>query len=74
MHVIRNCSVAREVWERLVPGSMHFKFFSPDGRDWVTWLLKKSDGGGLPERWPARMASVCWLQWKWRCQEVFNGQ
>lgn len=32
MHAIRDCSVAREVWERLVLGSMHFDFFHLIGR------------------------------------------
>lgn len=47
LHAVRDCSVAVEVWNKVLPDNLMASFFSKEFRIWVLWLLKpggKQDG------------------------------
>lgn len=40
---------------------------------WVMWLLKEGGAVGEENRWAENALTVCWLQWRWWNDELFNG-
>lgn len=73
MHAIRDSSAAKEMWNVLIPVDKASKFYGLGRREWILWLLNEGNArGGMP-RGPERMLSLCWLQWRWRNSEVFEG-
>lgn len=73
LHALRDCVRAKEVWNTLLPYGDAELFYEVSGRDWISWLMKSGATGGRPSRWTERMFGACWLQWRWRNFEVFEG-
>ncbi|KAL4291581.1 hypothetical protein GQ457_14G017740 [Hibiscus cannabinus] len=72
-HVLHHCSMARNIWPRVVPPSMLDEFLH---RPFITWLrdnlLYQHSNQLLAEGWSCRFAILCWLLWKDRCNAIFN--
>ena len=73
LHVLRDCEIARGVWQKLVPGSEWQRF---NGVDRITWLrdnLTKKMGGYDDWEWPILFAVTTSLLWFHRNKFVFEG-
>lgn len=74
MHAVRDCRVARTVWERVVPKMLMPEFYSLGMKDWLMWVLNGSHSGGESARCAEVIAIICWLQWRWRNGEIFRDE
>ncbi|KAL4383219.1 hypothetical protein GQ457_15G014810 [Hibiscus cannabinus] len=72
-HVLRHCSMARNLWLRVVPPVLLEDFLN---RPFITWLREnmfyQQSNQLLAESWSCRFAIVCWLLWKEMCNAIFN--
>lgn len=73
LHVMRDCFIARRLWNTLVPQSDAAEFYSMELQEWINHLLKRCSQGGREQRTPEWMFMACWMQWKWQNEEVFKG-
>lgn len=73
LHAVRDCKMAKEVWERLLPPELLAGFFSQGMKVWLSWMWSKGLERMSEHKWAERMLSVCYLQWRWRNLEVFEG-
>lgn len=62
LHYIRDCVVAKVVWERLLPPNLKNDFFLGELEDWLLWILRLSSMTNAYQGWPKTVAMVCWLQ------------
>ncbi|PKI55955.1 hypothetical protein CRG98_023687 [Punica granatum] len=67
IHILRDCSSARQMWERLIPPSLQPNFFSVSLHDWLMLNLVWPPC----ENWPTIFVTGCWLLWTWRNKELF---
>lgn len=72
LHLMRDCGDAVEVWKQLLPPSLIQKFFTLPLDTWLEWNLSGKDFTFFSPCWPECLANVCWRQWKWRNDFVFN--
>jgi len=70
LHILRDCPIARVIWEKLVPKHLHIKSFSLTLRSWLEFNLKPPCF--IPENWTPYFANGVWFLWKWRNKRVFK--
>lgn len=72
LHVLRDCSLASEVWLSLLPLEVSYTFFSHiDLKPWMEWNLEaKFMVKGF--KWQTMFALVCHQLWIARNRRVFN--
>ena len=68
LHVLRDCSITRAMWQILVPCSDHTRFFRSDFMQWFRENLMKKDIMN-EEAWGATFVIACW--WIWRRRNLF---
>lgn len=73
LHAIWDCGRAKEVWTLLVPNDKTMEFFALGLQEWFSWMWQMRRRNGIITRWPERLILVCWMQWKWRNMEIFEG-
>ncbi|KAK8556925.1 hypothetical protein V6N12_003314 [Hibiscus sabdariffa] len=74
LHVLRDCSHALEVWNRLIPPGGNASFYSGGIIDWLHSNVTRNELHlicGLP--WQVLFVSIIWQLWKARNDLVFNG-
>ncbi|KAK8568178.1 hypothetical protein V6N12_006738 [Hibiscus sabdariffa] len=74
LHVLRDCSHALEVWNRLIPPGGNASFYSGGIIDWLHSNVTRNELHlicGLP--WQVLFVSIIWQLWKARNNLVFNG-
>lgn len=59
IHGLRDCFVARQVWEKMLSDDEGVKFFHLELQDWISWMLRRVARGGFAQRGPERMLMVC---------------
>lgn len=71
-HVIQGCSLAREVWERLLPTDTFLRNFSSDFNQWLNYNIAGKVRGKYDKGWATRFAIMTWWIWKWRNKAIFH--
>lgn len=74
MHVVRDCSRAREVWRLFNPQSSVSSFFDLEWKEWIEANLKIKPRENEAVEWAEKVALICWALWKWRNMEIFEGE
>ncbi|KAL9454363.1 hypothetical protein AB3S75_009869 [Citrus x aurantiifolia] len=72
IHVLRDCVVAKRIWNHLVPGKFKQSFFSLDLRDWLCFNLGKAGINKVVDDWTCLFGVAVWKIWFWRNQFIFN--
>ncbi|CAA0838239.1 Polynucleotidyl transferase- ribonuclease H-like superfamily protein [Striga hermonthica] len=73
LHVLRDCSHARQIWDLLVPTQQHGEFFSQELCGWLWSNLLGSPLDDL-EEWTTTFSIACWRIWAWRNKMVFTNK
>lgn len=72
LHVVRDCKETSEIWAALIPQDRLLAFFSMPLQQWIQWNLDGKDMKVIYNDWGERMATCCWLFWKWRNNNNFS--
>lgn len=72
LHVLGDCTFARDVWGVFRPQAWIKDFASLPLRDWILENLKANGEDRQEIGWPARMAVIVWMLWRWRNMEIFK--
>ena len=74
MHLIRDCTNAKERWRSMVAPNHWNQFIALSGKEWIMWNLKHDVGRAHTKKisWPTLFGYTCWDIWKDRCKKVFN--
>jgi len=70
MHVLRDCKLASEIWNHLVPAHRQPSFFNLPLKDWISMNLDKANQ--REENWATTFATTMWWLWKWRNKRCFE--
>ncbi|GMJ03912.1 hypothetical protein HRI_004060400 [Hibiscus trionum] len=74
LHVLRDCSAATAIWNRLLPASIATDFYRQDAQVWLLSNLSTNLIHGVYDLpWPLLFISTLWQLWKSRNDYVFNG-
>ncbi|CAA0807767.1 Unknown protein [Striga hermonthica] len=73
LHVVRECTLALDIWIRLLPIKAHGEFFTLSLEKWLSLNLSHSSFFGL-ENWPCTFGVVAWKVWKWRNEFIFQNK
>ncbi|KAJ8758607.1 hypothetical protein K2173_000328 [Erythroxylum novogranatense] len=73
LHAIRDCPKVREMWKSLVPRKAWEQFFSDPIDRWLLSNIRGNQQGVEGVEWRMLFVVGCWLMWKWRNHEVFDG-
>ncbi|CAL2260062.1 unnamed protein product [Prunus armeniaca] len=73
LHILRDCSKAKELWSQFLIPSQFSKFFEVDFKPWLMSNLCSSVKwyGCFP--WIDVFVFTYWYLWKWRNQHIFSG-
>lgn len=65
VHAIRNCSVAKEVWSKLIPVEKQGRFFSRNLKEWLESNLGNYYNLSVKEvEWQYFFSLIVWHIWK----------
>ncbi|CAN1766597.1 Putative ribonuclease H protein At1g65750 [Linum perenne] len=67
LHVVRDCSVAKEVWQELLGVNLGHEFFQVNDSDW--WRKYISD-----KVWACTFGITTWTLWETRNERIFEGK
>lgn len=70
MHVLRDCKLASEIWNHLLPAHRQPSFFNLPVKDWISVNLDKANQ--REENWATTFATTLWWLWKWRNKRCFE--
>ncbi|KAH9673795.1 reverse transcriptase domain-containing protein [Citrus sinensis] len=71
IHALRDCVVAKRIWNHLVLGMFKQSFFSLDLRDWLCFNLGKAGINKVVDEWACLFGVAVWKIWFWRNQFIF---
>ncbi|KAK4257313.1 hypothetical protein QN277_006916 [Acacia crassicarpa] len=74
IHILRDCSFARNMWVSLVNPCAYSSFFSAQLRDWFHLNLKNEIGQTDHFSWDLVFGVGIWMLWNWRNRSVFNSE
>jgi ribonuclease HI len=66
LHVLRDCPVAVNIWNHLLPRHDKGQFFLVSLHDWISFNLVNKFGHSHGNSWNAIWATTCHLLWQWR--------
>ncbi|MFQ6634012.1 hypothetical protein Gotur_012433, partial [Gossypium turneri] len=65
LHVLRDCPVARDIWNKLIPVGKQTRFYSKSLHEWMTGNLQnKLSIGSSKIDWPCLFGMISWHTWK----------
>lgn len=59
LHAVRDCSIAKEIWDVLIPVDMSAEFYCLGRREWLSWLLSGVHNAAWMERLPEKVFALC---------------
>ncbi|KAK4252645.1 hypothetical protein QN277_014390 [Acacia crassicarpa] len=72
MHILRDCSYAKEMWYDLLNPTHVAVFFNARLKDWFCLNLKRELGKFSHLKWNTLFAVGIWKLWNWRNMMVFD--
>lgn len=72
LHVIRDCLVAKRLWNRVIPMSHRQSFYSWNLREWMIHNLRSSRKLKRKLNWSCFFGIAIWRLWFWRNQFQLN--
>ncbi|CAA0836031.1 Polynucleotidyl transferase- ribonuclease H-like superfamily protein [Striga hermonthica] len=72
LHVVRDCSLAKEIWRSLLPCAAAGQFFRLQLEQWISFNLLHSKD--LGQAWDRTFGVVVWKLWQWRNEFIFQGK
>ncbi|KAL9453582.1 hypothetical protein AB3S75_009233 [Citrus x aurantiifolia] len=72
MHALRDCFVAKRIWNCLIPVNFRHHFFSFNLRDWLYFNLGKTGINEVGDEWACLFGVAIWKIWFWRNQFLFS--
>ncbi|XP_061348759.1 uncharacterized protein LOC133294119 [Gastrolobium bilobum] len=66
MHVLRDCLVAKRIWEIWFKGNIPRTFLQTDDLEWFRLNLGTSFSSHLWQSWSEIFVVTCWSIWQWR--------
>ena len=72
IHVLRDCVVAKRIWNHLVPGMFKQSFFSLNLRAWLCFNLGKAGINKVVDEWACLFGVAVWKIWFWCNQFIFT--
>ena len=68
LHILRDCSFARDIWRNLIPTAARDTFYSLPLQTWLSRNLTTD----TPSIWPTMFTTTTWWLWKWRNSRCFE--
>ncbi|XP_019178992.1 PREDICTED: uncharacterized protein LOC109174182 [Ipomoea nil] len=72
-HLFRGCVASRQIWEDALHRRTAAHLRGLDWTDWFETNLRGDANRGFLEGWPEQFACRIWWLWRWRNDELFNG-
>lgn len=72
MHALRDCFVAKRIWNCLIPVNFRHHFFSFNLRDWLCFNLGKTGINEVGDEWACLFGVAIWKIWFLRNQFLFS--
>ena len=72
LHVLRDCFMAKRLWNQLLPSEWRQVFFSSNLIDWLTLNLRSNQCMENGLEWSCMFGVAIWRLWFWRNQYQFN--
>ncbi|XP_019166605.1 PREDICTED: uncharacterized protein LOC109162339 [Ipomoea nil] len=72
LHCLRDCAVAKELWEVFLPYGAKRWFYRSNFDTWLTRNVTGKLDGGKDGGWSVLFVIIAWWTWKWRCNKTFN--
>ena len=73
LHVLRDCSQAKNLWLRVVPSKSQPIFFSHDLKEWILHNLENKLDIPCHGNWACFFGVATWRIWFFRNQFIFVG-
>lgn len=73
LHIIRDCPMAKVIWNRLGGPADHAHFYHSPLKKWVSENLNHKDEEGYPV-WATYFGIALWWIWRWRNNAIFGRQ
>lgn len=70
LHVLRNCSPAKEMWLHLINAKFRHSLFRCNLQDWIFFNMQNQVGMHSHLPWSAIWANGCHLLWNWRNKRI----
>ncbi|CAL1400519.1 unnamed protein product [Linum trigynum] len=74
LHCLRDCRIARTVWNRLIPSNRRPTFFIDDYDEWLRSNIRDDSEGAWTGDWGSFFSLVAWYLWKPRNEHIFQGK
>lgn len=75
LHIIRDYTLTKEVWNQVVPRNLHFSFFSNTLHDWMSLNLQDTSTSRSGDvSWAYLFGIVTWHLWKNQNMFIFQGK
>lgn len=72
IHALRDCVVAKRIWNYLVPDVFRQLFSSLNIHDWLCFNLGKAGVNEILDDWACFFGITIWKIWLWRNQFIFS--
>jgi hypothetical protein len=72
MHVLRDCPIASNMWNQVVPVNSRGVFFMGEAQAWFEFNVLNSEAWSWRGRWCEFWATACHCLWYWRNKELFD--
>ncbi|CAA0830741.1 Polynucleotidyl transferase- ribonuclease H-like superfamily protein [Striga hermonthica] len=72
LHVLRDCPLAKNIWNRLLPAAVSSQFFDLPLDHWLE--LNLLHGADIGHMWDRTFGVVVWKIWKWRNEFIFQAR
>ncbi|MBA0753848.1 hypothetical protein Gogos_020276, partial [Gossypium gossypioides] len=85
LHVLRNCTTARSIWDCLIPTKWHTRFYVNSLQDWLVLNLQNQQKWHLGDvEWQNLFGVIAWRLWKncslfifqdasWKANDIIKG-
>ncbi|XVE57878.1 hypothetical protein DITRI_Ditri04bG0125700 [Diplodiscus trichospermus] len=73
LHALRDCTFARQVWNKLVPKEARLRFYSLELKEWTAKNISNDFGIARDVEWKLVYRVAVSSIWLWRNQGIFKG-
>ncbi|KAF7809195.1 putative reverse transcriptase [Senna tora] len=73
-HALRDCSLVKPLWQKLVTNLAQHDFFSLNLQEWIKFNLENEIGRSNEFSWGSMFGTTCWMVWKQRNEWIFSNK